>query len=87
MTKLRERKTRLTFTTEATVRYRRKEREIVIEVDNDGHNFMVRLAGTQVRYAMTWSSVFNQAAKLQAQKELLKRQHDRLLRSRRRAQE
>ena len=64
MTRLRERKTRLLFETEATARYRGKERAIVIEPDVRGYTLALRLKGTRVRYEISWEAVFDRAAKI-----------------------
>lgn len=62
MTKLRERKTRLTFETEAEVKYRGKYRAIVVEPDHEGQTVAIRLKGSRVRYHISWHTIFNQAA-------------------------
>jgi len=66
MTKLSERKTRLLFETEAVARYRGKQRPIVIEPDMQGHTLALRLKGTRVRYEISRGAVFDQAAKIYA---------------------
>jgi hypothetical protein len=75
MTKLRERKTRLTFETEALARHRGKLRNIVVEPGDDGLVVALRLKGTKVRYEIGWGGIFNQAAKLFADAE----RHQRLV--------
>ena len=50
--KLSDRKTRLTFITNQTARYRGKEREIVIEVFPE--HAATRLLGTRTRYEISW---------------------------------
>ena len=60
MTHLSKRKTRLTFTTNQTGRYRGKEREIVNEVFPE--HAAVRLHGTRTRYEVSWRGVFDLAA-------------------------
>jgi hypothetical protein len=64
MTYLVKRKSRLIFTTADTVRYKGREREIVIEVSP----FIAtcRLAGTRTRYEMSWSGIFQHAARVYA---------------------
>jgi hypothetical protein len=62
MTKLTDRKTRLQFTTEATVRYRGKLRPVVIEAEDNGYWGKVRLGGTRMRYAFSWEGLFKYAA-------------------------
>lgn len=61
MTKLAERKTRLSFVTDAEMRYRGKMRAVVIEIDSP-HTATARLQGTRVRYPFSWEGVFVQAA-------------------------
>jgi len=63
MTSLAARKTRLSFTTGAEIRYRGKMRAVVVEVDNP---FMatVRLAGTRQRYPFSWHGLHDYAAEL-----------------------
>jgi hypothetical protein len=74
MTKLTERKTRLLFETEATARYRGKLRTIVVEPDMQGYTSALRLKGTQVRYEISWEAVFDQAAKIYADRARYERQ-------------
>jgi len=62
VTRLRDRKSRLAFTTEAEVRYRGKLRPVVVEVDPNGTWGNVRLAGTRLRYPFSWTGVFHDAA-------------------------
>jgi hypothetical protein len=62
VTRLRQRKTKLQFITNATVRYRGMERDVVIEAMPD--YAIVRLLGTKVRYEIPWRSVHDQAAKI-----------------------
>jgi hypothetical protein len=66
MTHLTKRKSRLVFTTADTVRYKGRDREIVIEVSP----FIAtcRLAGTRTRYEMSWSGIFAHAARVFADK-------------------
>jgi hypothetical protein len=73
MTKLSERKTRLTFETEAVARYRGKQRNVVVEPGDDGHLVALWLKGTKVRYEISWEAVFDCAAKLYANAELHQR--------------
>ena len=65
--KLSKRKTRLTFITNSTARYRGKEREIVIEVFPE--HAAVRLLGTRTRYEVSWRGVFDLAAEIYARRE------------------
>ena len=67
MTHLAKRKTRLVFTTNQTVRYRGKEREIVIEVFPE--HAAVRLLGTRTPYEISWRGVFDLAAEIYARRE------------------
>ena len=66
MTRLAQRKTRLTFETEATERYRGRERAIVVETDGEGFTASFRLKGTRVRYEASWVGLFHFAAKIAA---------------------
>lgn len=65
--KLSKRKSRLAFTTEATSRYKRKDREIVVEVFP--HTATLRLSGTRTRYEVSWRAVFDLAAEIFARQE------------------
>lgn len=76
--KLSKRKTRLTFITEGTARYRGKEREIVVEVFP--HHAAVRLSGTRTRYEVSWRGVFDYAAERHAEREKERRKTERRLR-------
>jgi hypothetical protein len=60
MTRLTKRKSRLVFITSDTVRYKGREREVVVEVSP----FVAtcRLAGTRTRYEMSWAGIFQHAA-------------------------
>ena len=62
MTKVVNRKSVLKFETEATVRYRRSLRNVIIEVDRAGRVAHVRLAGTRTRYPFTWDGLYTYAA-------------------------
>jgi hypothetical protein len=66
MSHLTKRKSRLVFTTADTVRYKGREREVVVEVTP----FVAtcRLAGTRTRYEMSWAGIFQHAAHAQAEK-------------------
>ncbi len=65
--KLSARKRPLAFTTESTIHQRGKDRRIVIEA------FpllaTVRLEGTQTRYSLAWSTVFELAAEIHVRRE------------------
>jgi hypothetical protein len=65
--RLSHRKSRLSFITNATARYRGKDRDIVIEVYPD--HAAVRLLGTRTRYEVSWRGVFDLAAEIYARKE------------------
>jgi hypothetical protein len=80
MTRLSERKTKLSFTTEATARYRRKERNIIVETDGNGFAASVRLAGTRQRYDFSWRWLFDHAAELHARRERERRKQERAAR-------
>lgn len=64
MTKLRERKSKLRFETEAEVRYRGRMRAVVIEVNGNGYTASVRLAGTRMRYEFSWAGLHDWAAEM-----------------------
>ena len=76
MTSLATRKTRLHFTTSDAVRYRGRLREIVIEATE--YTAHVRLKGTRTRFEISWAGVFNQAAKIAAEKARAERKARRL---------
>lgn len=65
--RLDKRKTRLSFVTSSTFRYRGKEREIVVEAQP--YFATVRLAGTQQRYAVSWTGVYQLAAEIFARQQ------------------
>jgi len=65
--KLKHRKTRLSFVTEGTARYRGKEREIVVDVFP--HHAALRLSGTRTSYEISWRGVFDYAAENHARRE------------------
>jgi hypothetical protein len=62
MTRLRQRKTKLEFITENTVRYAGRDREVVIEAHPQ--YALVRLLGTRVYYAISWRTIHDQAARI-----------------------
>jgi len=72
MTKLSQRKTKLSFVTDSELRYRGKLRSIVIEVEN-GFHASTRLAGTRQRYGFSFEWLFKHAADLHAQQERMRR--------------
>lgn len=73
MTKLATRKTRLSFETEATVRYRGQDRPVLVECDSTGHHAGLRLKGTRVRYEVSWRGVYDFAAKVKAERDRAER--------------
>ncbi|HEV2470081.1 MAG TPA: hypothetical protein VGS78_12875 [Candidatus Sulfotelmatobacter sp.] len=73
-----QRKSHLTFITNATARYRGKEREIVIEVFPE--QAAVRLLGTRTRYEISWRGVFDVAAEIYARREKERRKIERKIR-------
>lgn len=75
MNYLRDRKSRLSFITNSTARYRSKERAIVMEVFPE--YAAVRLLGTRTRYEVSWRAVFDLAAEIQARRELQRRRESR----------
>lgn len=78
MTRLAERKTRLTVITNAMARYRGKDRDVVVEIKAD--TAVLRLSGTRTRYEVSWRGVFDWAAKVQAERERMARKSRRELR-------
>jgi Fic family protein len=77
MTKLSERKTKLSFTTGAEIRYRGKLRAVVVEVEN-AFTANVRLAGTRQRYPFSWHGLHDWAAELYARSERDRKKKERL---------
>lgn len=76
--KLSARKTKLTFITNSTARYRGREREIVIEAYPEYG--AVRLLGTRTRYEASWRAIFDLAAEIYARREKERRKAGRKLR-------
>ncbi len=64
MTKVSERKTRLSFETDAVV----QRRSIVIDVDNGWHG-SVRLKGTRQKFVFSWQGLYEFAAEQHARRE------------------
>ena len=64
MTRLRQRKSKLEFITNATVRYRGKDRDVVIGALPD--TAVIRLLGTRVKYEVSWRGVHDMAARIAA---------------------
>ena len=75
MKKIAERKSRLSFITNQTARYRGREREIVIEVFPE--HAAVRLLGTRTRYEASWRAFFDLAADIYARREKERRKAER----------
>jgi uncharacterized protein (DUF952 family) len=67
VTRLANRKTRLTFATEDNVRYRGRLRCVVVEVDADGYGGAVRLEGTRARFPFSFAGLYNDAVKKQVE--------------------
>jgi hypothetical protein len=67
MMRLAERKTKLTAITNATARYRGRERAVVADILPD--TVAVRLLGTRTRYEVSWRGIFDYAAKVQAERD------------------
>lgn len=63
MTALKDRKTRLAFTTEDVVRYRGQLRRVVVEVDRHGMCGFVRLENTRTRFQFSFGGLYNYAVK------------------------
>jgi len=68
MTKVSERKTRLSFETDAIV----QRRNIIIDVDNGWHG-SVRLKGTRHKFPFSWQGLYEWAAEQQARRERVER--------------
>lgn len=66
-TALAKRKSRLTFETSDTVRYRGKLREVVIEAN--AYTASIRLKGTRQRYELSWAGAFNHAVRVHVEKQ------------------
>lgn len=66
MTKLSSRKTRLSFVTNASARYRGKDRAIAVDAHPEFAS--VRLLGTRTRYEVSWRGVFDFAAEIYARR-------------------
>lgn len=75
MTRLSMRKTRLQFMTSALIRYRGKNRPVIVEAGELVST--VRLAGTRQRYYFTWQGVFEHAAELFVRMERERRRQER----------
>jgi len=73
--RLAQRKSRLSFITNSTARYRGKDREIVIEVYPD--YAAVRLLGTRTRYEASWRAIHDLAAEIYARREKERRSAER----------
>lgn len=73
-----KRKSRLTFITNSTARYKGREREVVIEVFPE--HAAVRLLGTRTRYEISWRGVFDVAAEIHARREKERRRIERKIR-------
>ena len=67
MNYLRDRKSRLSYVTNSTARYRGKERAIVIE--GFPEYAAVRLLGTRTRYEVSWRAIFDLAAEIRVRRE------------------
>jgi hypothetical protein len=76
VTRLSERKIKLQFTTDAEVRYRGKQRAVIVEVNN-GFTASGRLAGTRQRYEFSWHGLHDWAADLHARRERERRKAER----------
>jgi hypothetical protein len=73
--RLAERKSRLSFITNSTARYRGKDREIVIEVFPD--YAAIRLLGTRTRYEASWRAIHDLAAEIFSRRERERRKAER----------
>ena len=75
MTRLAERKTRLSLITNQTARYRGQDRAVVVEVSPDIAT--LRLLGTRTRYEVSWRGVFDYAAEVYADRERRRKKAER----------
>jgi hypothetical protein len=66
MTRIAERKTKVTLITNATARYRGKDRAIVIHALPD--IAQIRLLGTRTVYEVSWRGLFDFAGRITAEK-------------------
>lgn len=78
MTRLANRKTKLTFVTDQTARYRGKERDIVVEVFPSFAE--LRLAGARTRYEISWRGIYDVAAEVFARRERERKKAERAAR-------
>ena len=78
MTRLSTRKTKLTFVTDQTARFRGKDREIVVEVFPAFAE--LRLAGTRTRYEISWRGIYDVAAEVFARRERERKKAERAAR-------
>ena len=69
MTSLISRKSRLCFCSEDTIRYRGKYRRVVVEVDRDGCTANLRLEGTRQRFPLSFGGMYNQAVKIEVERQ------------------
>ena len=68
MTRLRDRKTRCILVTEATARYRGRERAIIVEPHPAGELVQLRLHGSRIRYEVSWRGIFDFAGRVIAER-------------------
>jgi hypothetical protein len=80
MTRLSERKTKLSFVTDAEVRHRGRMRRVVVEAHN-GFTASVRLQGTRQRYEFSWHGLHDWAAELHARREKERKKKERAVRN------
>lgn len=73
MTALSQRKTRLSFETSDSVRYRGQFRPIVIEANE--YTAYVRLKGTRQRFEISYAGIWNQAVKIAVEKKRAERRN------------
>lgn len=74
MTAIKDRKTRLAFTTEECARHKGSQlRRIVIEVNDAGYGGNVRLEGTSTRFPISFHSIWERAVKAQVDAERAER--------------
>ncbi len=66
MGRLSQRKTRLTVITNATARYRSRERDVVVEIKPE--TAVLRLLGTRTKYEVSWRGIFDYAARVTAER-------------------
>lgn len=76
MTSLATRKTRLSFETSDSVRYRGRLREVIVEATE--YTAAIRLKGTRQRFELSWAGIYNQAVKVSVERKRAERKKRRM---------